>query len=118
MPAYVLLAIVVGYGLKPLASSRYYASRITHYVLRIACCVAIVLLFINHFPSFNGCAQNDDTRAYTEELLNAAPPNAILLSNWHWANPMWYLQQVEGLRHRCRGAVRLSARRRRWRSRG
>ena len=33
-----------------------------------------------------------------ESLLNDAPPNAIVLSNWHWANPMWYLQQVEGLR--------------------
>jgi hypothetical protein len=33
-----------------------------------------------------------------ESLLNDAPPNAIVLSNWHWANPMCYLQQVEGLR--------------------
>jgi hypothetical protein len=97
LPAYVLLAIVVGYGLKPLTSSSY-ALRMTYYGVRIACCVAIVLLFINHLPSFTWLRDHEDTRAYTEDLLNAMPPNAILLSNWHWANPLWYLQQVEGPR--------------------
>jgi hypothetical protein len=58
--------------------------------------MAIVFLFINHLPSFTWLRDREDTRAYTEELLNATPPNAILLSNWHWANPLWYLQQVEG----------------------
>ena len=104
MPAYVLLAVVVGYGLKPLEKSlhtsciTYYALRTTYYVMRVACGVAIVLLFINHVPSFTWLRDYEDTRAYTEDLLNAAPPNAILLSNWHWANPLWYLQQVEGQR--------------------
>jgi hypothetical protein len=97
IPAYVLLAIVVGYGLQPLGRS-HYSSLITRYVLRVACCVAIVMLFVSHFPSFQWLRAHEDTRSYTEELLDAAPPSAILLSNWHWANPMWYLQQVEGLR--------------------
>jgi hypothetical protein len=97
IPAYVLLAIVVGYGLKPFSVSSY-ASRITYYVVRIACGVAIVMLFASHFPSFQWLRANEDTRAYNESLLTAAPPNAILLTNWHWANPMWYLQQVEGQR--------------------
>jgi hypothetical protein len=97
MPAYVLLAIVGGYGLKPFGvSSR--ALRFTHYALRITCGVAIILLFISHFPSFQWLHDHEDARAYAEDLLNAAPSNALLLSNWHWANPMWYLQQVEGLR--------------------
>jgi hypothetical protein len=97
MPAYVLLAIVVGYGLKPFHVSSY-ALRITQYVLHVACCVAIILLLASHFPSFQWLRAHEDTRAYNEALLNAAPPNAILLSNWHWANPMWYLQQVVELR--------------------
>jgi hypothetical protein len=97
MPAYVLLAIVVGYGLWPFSAASH-ASRITFYALRIACCAAIVLLFINHFPSFQWLRANEDTRAYAQNLLDAAPPKAILLSNWHWANPLWYLQQVEGRR--------------------
>ncbi|HLF26792.1 MAG TPA: DUF2723 domain-containing protein [Anaerolineae bacterium] len=53
---------------------------------------------ISNLPSFVWLSQNEDTRAYAESLLNDAPPNAVILSNWHWANPMWYLQQVEGLR--------------------
>jgi hypothetical protein len=107
IPAYVLLAIVVGYGLGEfrarnsecgISRLKQSALRMTFYALRIACSVAIVMLFASRFPSFQWLHTNEDTRAYTEDLLNAVPPNAILLSNWHWANPMWYLQQVEGLR--------------------
>jgi hypothetical protein len=102
IPAYVLLAIVIGYGLGEFgvrnSERRRLVSRVTYHVLRVACCVAIVMLFANHFPSFRWLSQHEDTRAYNESLLTAAPPNAILLSNWHRANPMWYLQQVEGLR--------------------
>lgn len=97
IPAYVLLAIVVGYGLVPIRTAPP-ISRFTSYALRVTCALAIVLLFINHSPSFQWLRAHEDTRAYNEELLNAAPPNAIILSNWHWANPLWYLQQVEGQR--------------------
>ncbi len=107
MSAYGLLAIVVGYGLGEFGMRSAEcgmfrvprsAFRLLPYVLRVACCVAILLLFVDHFPSFQWLRGNEDTRAYNESLLKAAPPNAIILSNWHWANPLWYLQQVEGLR--------------------
>ncbi len=99
MPAYVLMAIVVGYGLgavsrQPSAISRTLA-RAGFWLLNSLAALAIALLFISHFPSFQWLRTNEDTRAYTTDLLQAAPPNAILLSNWHWANPQWYLQQVE-----------------------
>jgi hypothetical protein len=97
IPAYVLLAIVVGYGLGPTGNTRY-SLLFIRYVPRVACCVAVVMLFASHFSSYQWLRTNEDTRAYAENLLDAAPPNAILLSNWHWANPMWYLQQVEGVR--------------------
>jgi hypothetical protein len=97
LPAYVLLAIVIGYGLGDPGNTSY-KLLFTRYVLRVACLITVLLLFINHFPSFNWLHQNDDTRAYAESLLKSAPSNAIVLSNWHWANPLWYLQQVEGLR--------------------
>ncbi len=106
LPAYVLLAIVVGYGvhaprtlaLAGSARATQHVLRSTLYALPAACCVLIVFQFAGNFPSFNWLRQNDDTRAYTESLLNDAPTNAIVLSNWHWASPLWYLQQVEGLR--------------------
>jgi hypothetical protein len=74
---------------------KHYASRITYYVLRVArrsACCSSTTSFVHLGPSERGHA------GYAEDLLDATPPNAILLSNWHWANPMWYLQQVEGLR--------------------
>ena len=103
IPAYVLLAVVVGYGLGVFRSQKSEARRGSadnagFWILNSLAMLTIALLFINHFPSFRWLSQHEDTRAYNESLLNAAPPNAILLSNWHWANPLWYLQQVEGLR--------------------
>ena len=103
IPAYVLLAVVVGYGLGVFRSQKAEARRGSadnagFWILNSLAMLTIALLFINHFPSFRWLSQHEDTRAYNEPLLNAAPPNAILLSNWHWANPLWYLQQVEGLR--------------------
>jgi 4-amino-4-deoxy-L-arabinose transferase-like glycosyltransferase len=102
LPAYVLLAIVVGYGLGEYRSQESEVRRkilaSSFRLLKPIALLSALLLLLNHFPSFNWLHQHDDTRDYAASLLNAAPPNAILLSNWHWANPMWYLQQVEGLR--------------------
>jgi hypothetical protein len=102
LPAYVLMTVVVGYGLGVFRSQksevRGTLARSGFWILNSLAILAIALLFINHFPSFRWLSQHEDTRAYNEALLNAAPPNAILLSNWHWATPLWYVQQVEGLR--------------------
>ena len=49
-------------------------------------------------PSYAWLARDDSTRAYARGVLEAAPPEAVVLANWHWATPMWYLQQVEGRR--------------------
>lgn len=104
LPAYVLLAIVIGDGLGSFGgpyAARFFTPnvlRFTYYAGCAACCVLIVLQFASNFPSFQWLQHHDDTRAYAESLLNDAPPNAVILSNWHWANPLWYLQQVEGVR--------------------
>jgi hypothetical protein len=102
IPAYVLLAVVIGYGLGVFSSQksevRRPLARVGFWILYSLATLAIALLFISHFPSFQWLHAHEDTRAYNENLLNAAPPNAIVLSNWHWANSLWYLQQVEGLR--------------------
>lgn len=97
LPAYVLLAIVIGYGLQEMRLEKS-GTRILTSGFWLLASALIVLQFTNNLPSFNWLRQHDDTRLYAESLLNDAPANAIVLSNWHWANPLWYLQQVEGVR--------------------
>ena len=97
IPAYVLLAIIIGYGLQEVRIQKS-GVRILTAGFWLLASIFIILQFIDHFPSFNWLHDHDDTRAYAESLLNDAPANAIVLSNWHWANPLWYLQQVEGVR--------------------
>jgi hypothetical protein len=50
------------------------------------------------WPDFRDLGSEVDARQYSETILLQAPPDALVLANWHWATPMWYLQQVEGLR--------------------
>ena len=109
MPAYVLFAIMVGMSIGPIKTTE--AQR----TLRISFSVRSVSLWFNallailalgsglargldNLPSYRWLAQHEDTRRYAESLLQGTPPNTIILSNWHWAGPMWYLQQVEGVR--------------------
>ncbi len=53
---------------------------------------------VQRYPSLHYLAHTDDTRRYAEQLLQSAPADSQILSNWHWATPLWYLQQVEGQR--------------------
>ncbi|MBC7228216.1 MAG: DUF2723 domain-containing protein [Thermoflexales bacterium] len=50
-----------------------------------------------HF-SLTELAADRSTRQTVGPLLEAAPPGAVILADWHWATPLWYLQQVEGRR--------------------
>ncbi len=109
LPAYVLLAVLAGCGIgwhsttetRRMQGFSFSVSSVSAW-LRIAL-LALALLAgfargLDNLPSYTWLAQHEDTRVYAESLLDDAPPDAIILSNWHWANPMWYLQQVEGLR--------------------
>ncbi len=104
MPAYVLFAILVGCGLGDFGSLedfRGLRSRLKPALQTALAALALLSGFargLSNLPSFVWLSQNEDTRQYAESLLKDAPPDAIILSNWHWANPMWYLQQVEGAR--------------------
>jgi hypothetical protein len=53
---------------------------------------------LDHGPSFFTLARDRSTRAATESILAHAPPEALILADWHWATPLWYLQWVEGQR--------------------
>ena len=50
------------------------------------------------FPGFRTLHRDNSARQQAAALLEAAPQGALILANWHRATPLWYLQQVEGLR--------------------
>jgi hypothetical protein len=97
MPAYVALALLVGQVGKWAGGQvgKWTSGRIL--VIAVTLVVGI-FNFAFAWPSFRDLARRDDAREYAESLLGVAPEGAIVLSNWDWATPMWYLQQVEGLR--------------------
>lgn len=37
-------------------------------------------------------------RDYAGPLLAGAPDDSVILAHWHWATPLWYLREVEGVR--------------------
>ncbi|HIC94857.1 MAG TPA: DUF2723 domain-containing protein, partial [Anaerolineae bacterium] len=93
MPAYVAVALLIGYGAEAL--SRYRSPG------AIAACLVLLLglgQLARNYPSFADLAGDLSTRRYAEAVLESAPPDAVVLSNWHWATALWYLQQVEGMR--------------------
>lgn len=52
----------------------------------------------HNWPSYRWLHQVEDARDYTQSILDEAPPDSLILANWHWATPLWYLQTVEGQR--------------------
>ncbi len=102
LPAYIVAAIAAGAGLAHLhgfalrQSSR--ILRLTPYVFGFFAIVAILSLGARNFRAYATLASDTSTREFAGGLLNAAPADAVIFANWHWATPMWYLQQVEGLR--------------------
>ena len=93
MPAYVALALLIGYGAGALSRYRSLGAVVASLVLLLG-----VGQLVRNYPSFAHLARDLSTRRYAEAVLEGAPPDAVVLSNWHWATPLWYLQQVEGMR--------------------
>lgn len=97
MPAYVALAIVLGYavGVLPYALARGPAPVRAGSAAFFAALMLVAGLrqLVDHAPPPDLSA-----RDYARELLDGAPPDGTILAHWHWVTPLWYLQEVEGLR--------------------
>jgi len=101
LPAYVVLAVLIGYGIGQVSNFKSQISNLRSAILSVVVAsimVAGVANAVAHAPSFIALAGDRSTREYVEPILRTAPAGAIILSDWHYATPMWYLQQVEGLR--------------------
>jgi len=85
MPAYVLTAVLLGIGV---------GKRRLWPLLLVSLAFAGWQGWIN-YPSYAILHETADTRAYLQPILDDAPENAIVLADWHWATPLWYIQDVE-----------------------
>ena len=93
LPAHVALAFICGYGawsLGALLPRRWLSSLTMVAILALPLCLGC-----RHYSSFAQLSQDRSARQYAEDLLLQAPQGACILSNWHYATPLWYLQYVE-----------------------
>ncbi|MFQ5436418.1 MAG: DUF2723 domain-containing protein, partial [Anaerolineae bacterium] len=101
MPAYIPAVVLLGIGVG-LLPKLIQPSRLNRFSRELTAILTTVLLIAAiaqgwlRWPSFAQMNQSHDTRDYAEPLLAAAPAHAIILADWHWATPLWYLQEVEG----------------------
>ncbi len=104
MPAYLPIAITVGLlpslfsVLRPTSDTRCSMSDVIRPFLAAVVLWAGLLNGWTHAPSFIELAGDRIARQTVEPLLEQAPAGALILADWRWATPLWYLQQVEGLR--------------------
>lgn len=99
LPAYVPLVLLLGYGIGALFARprRPLTSAVAPGVAALLL-VAALQQGANHAPSYRALHLSRDARDTVAPLLAQAPPQSTILAHWHWATPLWYLQEVEGLR--------------------
>ena len=104
MPAYAPMALVFGLGVSGIANKESVNQRIQNHASRITCyvlCITFLVLLlrlVTRVPDFAVLAADTSIRDRTAPLFEAAAaePDALILADWHWATPLWVLQQVEG----------------------
>lgn len=99
LPAYIPAVICLGYGVGFLVSFPFKQRWQTAvaYTFATLMLVTAVQQTSAHYPSYADLSRYT-VRDAMQPLLAAAPPDSIILADWHWATPLWYLQEVEGVR--------------------
>ncbi len=96
LPTYVALAVGLGLGLGTIL--RAWPGQAVPAVLAGLVAWWGLANGLAAYPSYRALHADDSLRRQMVDLLRAAPPQAVILSNWHLNTPLLYLQQVEGLR--------------------
>lgn len=101
LPGYIAAALLLAYGVDwlPQAAARWGAGG----VMGVTAFTALVAVSCGYQFFANQTAagrfhEGWDARDYAQTVLESAPPGSSVLAHWHWATPMWYLQEVEGFR--------------------
>jgi hypothetical protein len=97
LPAYIPAVLSLGYAVGNLRGRRG-GTAVVGWVFTAVMLTAALFQGWQHWPSFRQLHAVEDARDYAQGLLEAAPPGSLILANWHWATPLWYLQAVEGQR--------------------
>jgi hypothetical protein len=102
LPAYVVAAIVLGYGVgkveEVVRMQRPGVAAPLGTLIATTLLLYAVVQTAANLPSFRYLHQQTETRDYAQLLLDGAPDDAVILADWHWATPLWYLQESESLR--------------------
>ena len=113
LPAYVPLVLLLGYAVGEVGKNftakdaeiakkkKNFASFAPSAVQKLFIAGMLTAVFhqtLAHYPSFATLSRDYDTRQVAETLLLNAPEGSTILAHWHWATPLWYLQEVEGVR--------------------
>jgi hypothetical protein len=96
MPAYVALACAAGCGACALFQALLKEGW-AHLALTAALVFPLCSLQLS-YPSFHRLSRDHSAREYAEALLRQAPLGTEVLSCWHYATALWYLQYVEDMR--------------------
>ncbi len=96
LPAYVAAVLLLAAGAAAPWRGRWATEG--RALLLAALLLATVVQAALHSGSFRALHTSDDTRETAASWLDEAPAGSLLLAGWHWATPLWYLQQVEGAR--------------------
>ena len=101
LPAYLPIAIGVGLAmgyLRDFVAQRPNSWRGLALLGTAVLLAAALIQGWQRWPSFRWLHGVEDARDYAQTILDGAPPDSLILANWHWATPLWYLQTVEGQR--------------------
>ena len=101
IPAYLAAVLLLGYGLKSLPEVLGRIGIVGPAIFSLYMAVVIVVVVSQSVVNRTASGIEHEgltVREYAVPLLQAAPEGSMLLAHWHWATPLWYLQEVEGLR--------------------
>ncbi len=103
IPAYVLLAMLIGYAVNTLIEAVRIdlASLLGRTLLRAGylaaglALLAAVAIAAKTLPNALWVAGQNDTQDYVHSLLKDAPADSIILANWHWYTALDYAVTIE-----------------------
>jgi hypothetical protein len=97
LPAYITLALCAGFAAVGTSNGRI-SARYVQPTIAALLILGALWQFNQHYPSFAWLHDSYDTRDYANQLAAGTPPDGLILADWHWAAPLWYMQEVEGRR--------------------